>query len=199
MTTYDPEDVFVRGCVPYLLGNEGELSNHPADRGGLTVFGITRRTYPNDVIWTLATLEQQRARAIEIYREDFWKRPRFTSLAVHAPRTAIKVFDMGVNPSPVRAARALQRALNFLRAGYRSPRSTPVVEDGVVGARETVPALVAELRRSRGETELLATLAYLHGERFWFVGSDGGFDDSDAVFNGGWMVRAHRVPSEVWT
>ena len=56
-------------CFEKLIGHEGELSNHPADKGGLKKYGISQRAYPALDIAAL-TLDT----AKEIYRRDYWSR-----------------------------------------------------------------------------------------------------------------------------
>ncbi|MFX6884101.1 glycosyl hydrolase 108 family protein, partial [Acinetobacter baumannii] len=52
-----------------LIGNEGGYVNNPADPGGETQWGISKRAYPNVNIRDL-TREQAKA----IYRRDVWQR-----------------------------------------------------------------------------------------------------------------------------
>lgn len=97
-----------------LIGHEGGYVNHPADPGGETKYGITRRSYPGEDIAGM-TLE----RAKEIYRRDFWG-PAGCDALPEAIR--FDVFDMAVNSGTRAAAMMLQRAV------YAEP-------DGVIGPR----------------------------------------------------------------
>ena len=46
-------------CIDPILAEEGGLSNHPDDPGGLTKYGISQRSYPtlNIATLTLANAE----------------------------------------------------------------------------------------------------------------------------------------------
>lgn len=70
-----------------VLRNEGGYVNNPADPGGETRYGISKRSYPNLDIAAL-TLDQAEA----IYKKDFWKFSGVNDQAV-----ATKLFDTYVN------------------------------------------------------------------------------------------------------
>ena len=59
-------------AVARLLGDEGGYVDNPADPGGETKFGITKREYPQVDIAALT-----RAEAIAIYFRDWWQRYRW--------------------------------------------------------------------------------------------------------------------------
>lgn len=90
-------------AVAFVLHWEGGEVNDPADPGGHTKFGISRRAYPNEDI---AALTVERAR--ELYRRDYWEKASCEALP--AP-VALGVFDMAVNAGPRIAIRCLQRAV----------------------------------------------------------------------------------------
>lgn len=98
-----------------LIGHEGGYVNNPADPGGETNWGISKRSYPGLNIKKL-TREQARA----IYRADFWDR-------VHADRmydgVAFQVFDFAINSGIETAVRYLQRAIGVADDGHWGPRS----------------------------------------------------------------------------
>ena len=54
-------------CIDRILAEEGGQSNHPADPGGLTKFGISQRAYPTRDIAHLTLAEA-------LYRRDYWHR-----------------------------------------------------------------------------------------------------------------------------
>lgn len=62
-----------------LIANEGVLSNHPADKGGLTKYGISQSAYPHLDIANL-TLDDCR----KIYYADYWSA---------APRCMVMLFN----------------------------------------------------------------------------------------------------------
>ena len=94
-------------CFAKLIGHEGELSNHPADKGGLTKYGISQRAYPALDIAAL-TLDT----AKEIYRRDFWD-----ILGEAHSSIKFQVFDAAVNHGHGNAIRFLQRAVGVADDG----------------------------------------------------------------------------------
>lgn len=72
-----------------LIGHEGGYVNDPADPGGETQWGISKRSYPHLNIRALT-----RADAKVIYREDFWYRIHAEMLA---DGVAFQLFDFAVN------------------------------------------------------------------------------------------------------
>ena len=105
-----------------LLGDEGGYVDNPADPGGETKFGITKREYPNLDIAALTP-----AAAAAIYYRDWWQRYGYGELP--GP-IAVKLFDLAVNIGPDHAARCMQRALRA--CGRR------VTEDGALGRAAAV-------------------------------------------------------------
>jgi len=74
-------------AIPIVLENEGGYVNDPADPGGETKYGISKRSYPALDIKNL-TVEQ----ATAIYLRDFWQ---FGGIIDQ--RVASKLFDAYVN------------------------------------------------------------------------------------------------------
>jgi len=74
-------------AIPQTLENEGGYINDPADPGGETNFGITKRSYP---ALDIKNLTKEGATAI--YLKDFWKFG-----GVNDQRVANKLFDSYVN------------------------------------------------------------------------------------------------------
>lgn len=104
-----------------LIESEGGYSGDPADPGGETIFGISKRAYPQEDIQFL-TLE----RAKEIYRRDYWDTIRADELPYPIN---ILIFDAAVNQGKKAAVRMLQEALK-------------ITADGVIG-KQTIKAAVA--------------------------------------------------------
>jgi len=96
-----------------LLGLEGGYVNDPRDAGGETKYGISRRSYPGEVIRTM-TLE----RAKEIYLRDYWG-----PAGCDAVPDAIKydLFDMAVHSGVVTAIKTLQRTVGVDDDGKLGP------------------------------------------------------------------------------
>jgi len=86
-----------------LIGNEGGYVNNPADPGGETKYGISKRAYPAEDIKNL-TLD----RAKQIYLRDYWG-----AAGCDAVPDCIKfdLFDMAVNSGVKQAIKTLQKAV----------------------------------------------------------------------------------------
>ena len=148
-----------------LIEREGDYTNHPADRGGPTRFGITEAVArAHGYAGAMARLPRDEAAAI--YRRLYWLRPRFDQVAERAPRVAVELFDTGANMGPAVATTFLQRALTALnRNGGDYPDLVP---DGRIGD-QTLAALDAffgQRGQAGGETVLLRALEALQGERY---------------------------------
>lgn len=142
--------------IDALIGREGRYSNHPADKGGPTMFGITEQVaraygYAGDM------RKLPREMAVEIYRKRYWTGPKFDVVADIYPRVADEMLDTGVNTGQAVAAKFLQRALNLLN---REASDYPdIIEDGQLGPM-TFQALrlYRGKRGSAGETVLVKAL-----------------------------------------
>lgn len=114
-----PKDI-----IEQTLKHEGGWSNHCADKGGATNFGITFATYkmynPSATLEELRTMTK--AEAIRFYEEHFFKTYKIADLP-----DAIQdiMFDMCVNHGPRNAAKILQRSLSAL--------GTNIEVDGKIG------------------------------------------------------------------
>ncbi len=147
-----------------VIDREGGFSNHPADHGGATRWGITEavarahgyrsdmRTFP-------------RSEAACIYRRVYWERPGFDRVAPLAPAVAAELFDTGVNMGPAVAMSFLQRALNALNRGASD---YPDIVPGPRIDEATLASLSAFLarRKPQGEQVLMKALQALQGERY---------------------------------
>jgi lysozyme family protein len=135
--------VAVRELIEKVIGVEGGYSNHPADRGGPTKWGITEQVaraygYNGDM------RNFPRELAITIYEKIYWIRPGFDRIATAYPAVAEELFDIGVNMGPGTGAKFLQRALNVLNRGGTGYPDIKV--DGDVG-----PGTLAALKGYRAQ------------------------------------------------
>ncbi|MDX3908596.1 MAG: glycosyl hydrolase 108 family protein [Sphingobium sp.] len=154
----------IDALIDEVIAREGGYSNHPADRGGPTRFGITQavareRGYFGDM------RAFPRTQAVEIYRARYWDGLNFCFVAELAPQVAAEIFDSGVNMGPAIAAKFLQRALNALNRQARD--FADLVVDGQVGPG-TLAALGAfmDARGRAGEAVLLKAIEALQGARY---------------------------------
>ena len=149
--------------IDAVIDREGGYSDHPADRGGATRFGITEAVARAEG-YRGAMRAFPRERAVQIYRRLYWQHPGLDAVATRAPDIAAELFDSGVNMGPVTAIRFLQRALNALNRGAAD--YPDIVVDGRIGA-QTLAALDAFLTvRPRGASVLLKAIEALQGERY---------------------------------
>ena len=172
--------------IDEVIAREGGYSDHPADKGGPTRWGITEavarahgyagemRAFP-------------RAEAEAIYRRIYWLRPGLDRVAERAPALAAELFDTGVNMGPAVAATFLQRTLNALNRGATDYPDMRV--DGMIGP-VTLAALDAFLRTrgDSGETVLVKAADALQGERYVRLAEQ---RPANEAFLYGWL--AHRI------
>jgi lysozyme family protein len=159
-------------AIARLLGDEGGYVDNPADPGGETKFGITRREYPDVDIAALT-----RAEAVAIYYRDWWQRYSYSELP---GAIAAKLFDLAVNIGPDHAVRCLQRALRA--CGRR------VTEDGTLGRATTTAA---------GAANQLALIAALRAEAAGYYRALAALErgrraGGDREFLTGWLNRAYE-------
>lgn len=124
------DDAFVR-----LIGHEGGVSNNPADGGGLTKYGISKRAYPGEDIINL-TLD----RAKRIYHQDYWG-PAGCDTVPEAIK--FDLFDMAVNSGVKTAIKTLQKAVGQFEDGVLGPKTLQAIQS-TLG-----PRLVARFNGSR--------------------------------------------------
>ena len=111
-----------------LLGHEGGYSDHKADPGGKTQFGITERVArAHGFTGDMRTLTRDEAK--RIYRADYWEPVRADELP---PQVRYDVFDGAVNSGVKQSIKWLQRAAGL----------TGIEVDGIFG-RQTLAVVHA--------------------------------------------------------
>ena len=111
--------------MPFIFAWEGGYDNDPDDPGGETKYGIDKRSHPKEDIKNLT-----RARASEIYWQEYWQRNRCEELP---PRVGEVVMNIAVNAGSARAGKWLQQALN-------RHYGASLAEDGQIGSKTVVVA-----------------------------------------------------------
>ena len=132
-----------------LLGHEGGFSDHAADPGGKTRYGITEAV-ARQAGYTGDMRELPVEVAKQIYLERYWKPISADDLP---PGIRYTVFDAAVNSGPTQAARWLQRALG-------------VEADGIIGTR-TLQACYAQDARALRLRMLAQRLRFMAGLPNW--------------------------------
>ncbi|MEG1038919.1 MAG: glycosyl hydrolase 108 family protein [Pseudomonas sp.] len=106
-----------------LLGHEGGYSDHKADPGGKTQYGITEavaRAY--GFTGDMRTLTRDEAK--RIYRADYWELVRADELP---PQVRYDVFDGAVNSGVKQSVKWLQRAAGVTDDGIIGPKTLAAV------------------------------------------------------------------------
>jgi lysozyme family protein len=176
--------------IDTLIDREGGYSNHPADRGGPTKYGISEAVARAHG-YSGAMRDLPRDEAAAIYKRLYWLRPRFDQVAKRSEAVAEELFDTGVNMGPAVAATFLQRALSALNRDRKD--YADLVPDGRIGP-STLAALdtFLELRGEKsGQSVLLKALDALQVERYIRLAER---RPANEAFLYGWL--ANRVGTE---
>ena len=161
--------------LDWLLEEEGGWSNHPSDRGGATMYGITQSTYnawrkkkgrPAQPVRLVSKEE-----AKELYNEEYWKAASCDKLPW--PINYL-TFDAAVNSGVKRAKQWLQTGLHCQ-------------PDGIVG-QATIQA--AEQAVATGNTSALLGIV---DARTVFLARLVQSQPSQAAFLLGWWRRTERL------
>ncbi len=183
---------------PDLISKEGFYSDSSNDRGGETIFGISRKYHPNWEGWSIVdfnksngTLESLRndeafgETVKAFYKKEFWDCSLLDSFPDQ--KLAEEVFDTGVNCSPKFSIICLQRTLNVLNKMGKLWSNISV--DGKIGPK-TIEALNSAV--VQGFTEVIFKgLNILQGMRYFEICEK---DETQEVFSKGWL--AHRIGFE---
>lgn len=158
-------------CLEIILKHEGGYVDHPADPGGITNLGVTKKVYEE---WIGHPVSADIMRKLTpslvapLYKKRYWDVLKCDGLPAGLDLCA---FDFGVNAGTNRAARYLQRLAN-------------VPDDGVIGP-QTLKALTFEVV-SKGTTALVDT--YQDARRAYYKKLP-----TFGVFGKGWMRRVDEV------
>jgi lysozyme family protein len=151
-----------------LLVHEGGYSNHPADPGGPTNFGITIYDYrkyvkPDATAADVRAMKVDEAKAI--YRGKYWNAQRCDELPAGVDYA---VFDYGVNSGIGRSGKVLRRCLKLAD-------DTSAVSDAVIAAARAADA------KALIEAICAERLRFLQSLRTW------------SVFGRGWGARVAEL------
>lgn len=160
-------------AVKRTLGKEGGYSNRRSDRGGETIFGVSRVNNPKWAGWPLVVQYTPRSKAVrdpEILRlavelaQKNYGRP----IGAHImPDQDVlnEVFDTAYNMGPGRAARIFQKAINYMSV---TPRGRKLFSDLVVDGKPGKKTMSAcrSILRTGGKDVLLKQLDILQGAAY---------------------------------
>jgi lysozyme family protein len=164
------------------IGREGGYANHPDDRGGETMWGITIAR-ARAAGYRGAMRDMPRAAAVDIYRLFYWSQPGFDGIDDIDPGLGERLLDAGINCGTDRAGRWLQRALNVLNG--KGTLYSDIEVDGKCGAL-TRAALQSFIQRrgAEGRQVLLECVRAFQAGHYLQLAEG---DASQEAFVYGWM------------
>lgn len=161
--------------LDWLLEEEGGWSNHPADRGGATMYGVTQATYS---AWrkkkgrpAQSVRKISKEEAKELYNEEYWQAASCDKLPWPI---SYLTFDAAVNSG-------VRRAIQWLQTGLHCQ------PDGVAGSKTLAAAAQAV---ATGDT---ASLLRIIDARTVFLARLVQSKPSQAAFLLGWWRRTQRL------
>lgn len=173
--------------LSFILGNEGGLSDHPADKGGLTNLGITQSTLDRAQLeftgLPSSVKDLTRAQAEEIYRVMYWEESKADMMPY--PLCTLH-FDAAVNHGVGGAAKLLQRTINNYAA--KAGLDARVEVDGAVGSK-TLSAL-CQCLDLKGNVSLICEIYCNQREAYYKAIVES--NPSQGVFLRGWLNRLER-------
>lgn len=151
-------------AIGYVLQNEGDVSDDPMDRGGLTRWGITAAVAAaNHRDISTLTLDE----AKDIYHQRYWNFDQ-----INDQRVATKMFDVCVNCGVVGGTKIIQRAVGVMSDGLLGPQTVAAIN--ALDPEDAIEAI------SCGVADYYVNIVRA--------------DESQFVFLKGWIHRAIRRP-----
>lgn len=174
------------GAARFTLAAEGggKISEHPADRGGRTRWGIAEKYHPE--AW--ASGPPSLATALGLYHREYWLPIKGNELPQGID---LAVFDSAVLFGVRRPAQWLQLGLNFGFGTYgtKYPHSKLTV-DGIIGPRTLAYAKLAPLSIATNHIVWRRMLAHARRVRK---------RPDQAVFLVGWATRCADLSAHILT
>lgn len=174
----------IERLIDAVIEREGGYTNHPADRGGPTNFGITQQVarafgFKGDM------RSLPRATAVAIYRERYWTGPKLDQIAAIFPQLSHEMFDTAVNMGPAIVVRFLQRVLNVCNRGASD--YPDISADGVVGRMTIAAAQGLKDKRGAAAGEVVRkAIDSLQGARYVEIAEK---NASQEAFAYGWFAN----------
>ena len=156
-----------------VLKHEGGFVNHPADPGGMTNLGVTKKVWEEWVGRESSEKEMKSLKKVNVYflyKRKYWDKVSGDNLPAGVDQA---VFDFAVNSGPGRSAKMLQRVLK-------------VTEDGAIGPQTLAKAASVDGKK---------LIADYNSERLAFLRSLSTWD----TFGRGWERRVTEVTDQAST
>lgn len=170
-----------------IITREGGYVNHPSDKGGPTMYGITEKVARANG-YKGPMMQLPRSLAVHIYENEYWNINNLDAIEQISALVAAEIADTGVNMGTNTAAVFLQRVLNAMNRQGKD--YADLVIDGQLG-NKTIAAFQAYMAK-RGHEDgikvMLRALNCLQGERYIQISQTRPANE-DFVF--GWF--AHRI------
>jgi lysozyme family protein len=157
-------------AISHILKWEGGYVNHPADPGGMTNLGVTKRVWEE---WIKRPASESDMRSLTremvepLYKQRYWDAVRGDDLPSGVD---LCVFDCAVNAGVGRSSRFLQRVVG-------------VVQDGKIG-----PRTLAAVLRKEPQT-IISEFCHYREQHYRSL-------DTFATFGKGWMRRLDSIEAE---
>jgi lysozyme family protein len=115
-------------ALAHVLKHEGGYVNHPADPGGMTNLGVTKRVWEE---WVGHNVDEKTMRGLTpemvgpLYKKKYWDKVKGDDLPSGVDYV---VFDAAVNSGPGRAAKWLQACIGVEQDGGIGPKTLAAVK-----------------------------------------------------------------------
>jgi lysozyme family protein len=115
-------------ALAHVLKHEGGYVNHPADPGGMTNLGVTKRVWEE---WVGHDVDEKTMRSLTpemvgpLYKKKYWDKVKGDDLPSGVDYV---VFDAAVNSGPGRAAKWLQACVGVEQDGGIGPKTLAAVK-----------------------------------------------------------------------
>lgn len=172
----------VEAAIDRVIEREGGFVDHPNDRGGPTMYGITVNiAKENGYFGAMPDLPRNLAR--NIYRKRFISAPSFDRVLAISPAVGEELIDTGINMGPGRASIFFQEWLNGFN--LQGKTYSDLFVDGRIG-NDTLKAFIAYLdkRGDEGELVMVAALNSTQGEFYRNIAKQ---DQTQEDFLYGWI------------
>ena len=170
--------------IAQVIRAEGGYSNDPSDRGGETMYGITKAVArENGYTGPMADLSFNVAFAL--YEKRYWQPLKLDHIASYHDDLAVQLFDFGVHSGITKAGKTLQQVLNVLN--QQQTLYSDLTADGIVGSK-TLEALKL-FYQHRQKQGLVVLFQAIKSKRMSFCIDIALSDQTQERYQYGWLKR----------